>query len=425
MQPSPQVSTRYRYTVLLFLALAYCLNYMDRQVIGILAVPIKADLKLTDSELALMGGFAFAIFYSCLGIPVARLADRMSRIKIISVACLVWSACTASCGLANSFGQLLLARLSVGIGEAGGVAPTYSLLSDYFPPRQRGRALAVLTLGLPIGSALGLLLGAIFAENYGWRAAFMLLGAGGIVLAPILFLVVREPPRGQLDAPTGDGTSQPAPTLGMVVRHLLPLPGFWLISFASASASMLSYGLQFWLPTYIYRSHNLSLTTTSYVLSSITIVGGVIGLLLGGVLCDRLGARNKGAYGYVPSIGFVIGMPFMLAAALASGLPATVAFLLLPQVAGVMWMAPAVSSVQHLAPSTMRASASAIFLFIVNLIGLGAGTLAFGGLSDFYQAHFGPEALRYAIITVVVVLYPLTAVLYALAGRKLAGDWQE
>ncbi|OYY88770.1 MAG: MFS transporter [Sphingomonas sp. 28-66-16] len=420
--PVVERHSRYRFVVLLLLMFAYCMNYMDRQVVSILAVPIKTDLQLSDSQLGLMGGFAFAIFYSCLGIPIARLADRKNRVTIISLAFTAWSVCTALCGFANNFVQLLFTRLLVGVGEAGGVAPTYSLLTDYFPPRQRGKAMAVLTLGLPLGSALGLLLGGYFAQHYGWRAAFYLLGAIGVVTAPIVYFGIREPQRGRLD---GDVAVPTATTsLADVLRHLARKPSFWLLSFAAATASMLSYGLGFWLPTYIYRSQNISLAETSYALSAVTVSGGLIGLLAGGAISDWLGEARKGAYAAVPCVAFVIGLPFMLLAMSVHQLVPVLLLLFIPQAAGVVWMGPSISAVQHLAPVHMRATTSAIFLFIVNLLGLGIGTLAFGALSDYYHSSYGDDALRYAIITVAIVLYPIAVIMFGLASRRLERDWE-
>lgn len=425
--PPGTVSTReapsYRYVVLVLLMLAYCMNYMDRQVVGILAVPIKQELQISDSQLGLMGGFAFALFYSLLGVPIARLADRSNRVRIISGAVFLWSICTALCGVAANFPQLLLARLSVGVGEAGGVAPTYSLLADYFPSRERGRAMAFVTLGLPMGSALGLVLGGYFSQSYGWRAAFMLLGALGVLIAPILYFGIREPRRGRLDPPLVT-TTPPATRMSDVLRYLGTKPSFWLISFAASMASMLSYGLGFWLPTYIFRSQGLSLLDTSYVLSAITALGGLVGLVIGGVVSDRLGGARKGAYAMVPCIAFAIGFPFLLLALFAQNLALVAVLLFVPQAAGVVWMGPSISAVQHLAPAHMRTTASAVFLLILNLVGLGIGTLAFGALSDMYHARFGDQALRYAIMTVALLLYPAAIVLFRLTARKLDADWE-
>ncbi|PZU56846.1 MAG: MFS transporter [Sphingobium sp.] len=415
--------------MLFILAVIYCLNYMDRQILGILSLPIKDELKLTDTELGLMGGLAFAIFYSVLGIPIARIADRINRVWVISVAVSIWSIFTAICGMAGSFTQLFLARLGVGIGEAGGVAPTYSIVSDYFPPKERARAMAVLTLGLPIGSALGLFVGGVIAANYGWRTAFFVLGFGGLLIVPVALLAIKEPRRGRLD-PAPLPTAQPLPADSAmpsfldVLRHVGRKPSFWLFSLGAATASMLSYGLGFWLPSFVHRSQGLSLSDTSRYLAIVTFVGGVTGTLLGGWLSDKLGEKRKSAYGWVPGFAFCIGLPFLMAAVLAKETAWLLALLVVPQAMGLVWTGPTIAAIQHLAPAQMRTTASAIFLFICNFIGLGIGTVSFGYLSDRLNGQYGDDALRYAIIICGLVLYPLTAILYFAAGRSLARDWE-
>ena len=227
-------SPSYRAYVMFILVVVYTFNFIDRQIVGILAVPIKADLGLTDTQLGLMGGLAFALFYTGLGIPVAMLADRWKRTWIMTAALTIWSGMTAVCGLANNFWQLFLARLGVGVGEAGGVAPAYSLISDYFPSHQRARALSVYSFGIPIGSALGILFGGYIASKIDWRFAFFAVGLAGIVVAPIFKLTVAEPPRGQYDEKKPD---TPAPTLKVIVQKLLHKPSFWIISVGAAASS--------------------------------------------------------------------------------------------------------------------------------------------------------------------------------------------
>lgn len=411
-------STRERYTVLAILMLVYCLNYMDRQILGILSLPIKDELNLTDTQLGLMGGLAFAIFYSVLGIPIARLADKFNRVWIVSGALGLWSLFTAVCGLATNFAQLFAARLCVGIGEAGGVAPTYSILADYFPVQQRARAMAVLTLGLPLGSGLGLLVGGVVAAHYGWRTAFFVLGLGGLLVVPLMLFFVREPVRGQLEA-TPSASEVDDVGLIDVVRHVGKQPSFWLFSLGGATASMLSYGLSFWLPAFVHRSQNLTLQDTSLYLAFTTIVGGVAGILLGGWLSDALGKARPSAYGWVPAMAFAVALPFLLAAVMIDSIYA-IGLLLIPQGMGLVWTGPTIAAIQNLSPASMRATASALFLFIVNFIGLGLGTLIFGYLSDVLQGEFQNEALRYSIIICAIVLYPVTIILYMLAGRSLA-----
>lgn len=429
-ETTPRSNSRYRYLVLFMLMLVYCMSYIDRQIIGILALPIKQDLKLSDTQLGLMGGFAFAIFYTAMGIPIARLADRFNRVWIITAALTIWSGFTALCGMANSFTHLFLARLGVGVGEAGGVAPSFSIVSDYFPPRQRGRALSILTLALPIGSAAGLLIGGVLAVQYGWRSAFLVMGVLGLLLAPIFVLVTREPKRGALDEPlvsaspsaTSDVIRQPS--FGEVLRLLSRKPSFWWLSFASAAASMLSYGLAFWLPAYLHRSLGLDVLTTSQVLGAATLIGGIAGILAGGWIGDLLAGRNRAAYALVPAVTFLIGLPPLLGAVWVTSVPLVFVLLLPPLAMNMLWTSPSVAAVQHLAPASMRATASSVYLFILNLIGLGAGTVVFGAVSDAFTARFGDDALRLSIISVAVVLCPLASGLYWLASRTLARDWE-
>ncbi|MEO0971759.1 MAG: MFS transporter [Pseudomonadota bacterium] len=410
----------YRAYVMFILVVVYTLNFIDRQIIGILAVPIKADLGLTDTQLGLMGGLAFALFYTGLGIPVAMLADRKSRTWIMTVALTVWSAMTAVCGLAQNFWQLFLGRLGVGVGEAGGVAPAYSLISDFFPPHQRARALSVYSFGIPIGSALGIVIGGFIATRVDWRFAFFVVGAAGILLAPLFRLTVREPERGGFDA---HAPARPAPVRS-IARTLARKPSFWWMSLGASSSSMMGYGIFFWLPSFLVRSFELSLLDASLFFGTILLVGGVIGTWLGGSLADRFGARGRRSmYVLIPAAAFVATVPFYAGAVLAPSLSLTFLALLIPVALGLAWLGPVLSAIQHVVPANMRATASAVFLFVNNLIGIGAGTALLGWLSDALQSRFGDESLRYAILA-GTGFYLIAAALFAVASRSLARDWE-
>ena len=271
-----------------------------------------------------MGGVAFALFYSTLALPIAWFADRKSRIAIISAAVAVWSVFTALCGLAQNFWQLFLARMGVGIGEAGGVAPSYSLIADYFPSRSRARAMAFFSLGIPLGSALGIFFGGWIASSVDWRAAFVIVGLAGLPIALLLRLFVPEPVRGASDlAPT-----PAAPPFLEVLATLARNPSFWLLSFGAASGSILGYGLIFWLPALFTRSFGLSLGEIGWFYGSLILVGGMLGTWLGGVIGDHLGPRRPGAYAAIPALCFLLAAPAYAAALFAPSLPA--AWLLLP-----------------------------------------------------------------------------------------------
>lgn len=411
-------SPTYRAYVMCILVLVYTFNFIDRQIIGILAIPIKADLGLTDTQLGLMGGLAFALFYTALGIPVAMLADRRNRTWIMTIALTVWSAMTAVCGLAQNFWQLFLARLGVGVGEAGGVAPAYSLISDYFPSEQRARALSIYSFGIPIGSALGIFVGGYIATHIDWRFAFFAVGIAGILIAPLFKLTVREPVRGQFDKqPVGTSAS-----LGTILKTLRSKPSFWLMSFGAAASSMMGYGLFFWLPSYFVRSFDMQLLEASMFYGGIVLIGGIIGTWLGGMFADRYGKSNRSAYVLVPAFAFVLTVPFYILGILSPNLTLTFFAMLVPTALGLAWLGPVLSAIQHVVPVNMRATAAAIFLFINNLVGIGLGTVLLGIISDGLAARFGDDSLRYAILS-GTGFYVAAAILFFACRHRLPKDW--
>jgi predicted MFS family arabinose efflux permease len=368
----------------------------------------------------LLGGLAFALFYTGLGITIAMLADRYSRTWIMTGALVVWSGMTAVCGLANSFGQLFAARLGVGIGEAGGVAPAYSLISDWFPRHQRARALSIYSLGIPIGSALGIVLGGVIASLVDWRVAFIVVGVAGVLFAPIFRLAVREPPRGQYDAPRA--AARP-PGFGKVIATLAGKPSFWLISLGASCSSMMGYGLFFWLPSFFVRSYGLSLLDASLFYGAILLIGGMAGIWAGGWLGDRFGIARASRYLTIPALAFLATIPFYLLGILSSNLVVSFVVLLFPTALGLAWLGPVIAALQHLVKPDMRATASAVFLFIINLVGIGLGTLAIGALSDTLQASFGQDSLRYSILA-GTGFYVLAAGFILLASKFLEQDWE-
>jgi predicted MFS family arabinose efflux permease len=424
---SPPASLAYRSYVLAVLVIVYTFNFIDRQIVGILAVPIKTELHLSDSQLGLMGGLAFALFYTFLGIPIARLADRVSRTGIMTAALALWSLMTAVCGLTHSFAQLFMARLGVGVGEAGGVAPAYSLICDYFPPQERARALSVYSFGIPLGSAAGITLGGIITSLMSWRMAFFMVGLAGLLIAPLLRLTVREPARGALDiAPdrTAANVKAPAsPTLLGVIGALARKGSFWGLSLGAASASMMGYGLFFWMPSFAVRSFHLTLLQASMIYGALVLVGGLSGIWCGGVLADRYGAGRKAFYALIPAAAFVTTVPFYVAGVLSTTLRVSFIVLLVPTALGLVWLGPVLAAVQHLVPANMRATASALFLFINNLIGIGLGTTLIGVVSDLMRARFGAESLRYAILA-GTGFYLIAAALLFLSSRRLDKDWE-
>jgi MFS family permease len=407
--------------VLAILLLAYIFNFIDRQIIGILAVPIKAELQLTDTQLSLMGGIAFAFFYSGLAIPIAWLADRKSRVNIIAVSVALWSAFTAACGLAQNFWHLFLARMGVGIGEAGGVAPSYALISDFFPKERRAMALALFSLGIPIGSALGVFFGGWIATNLDWRSAFIIVGLAGLPAALLVKIGIREPIRGGFDTADGNA-SEPAPPFTIVAARLASTPSFWLLSFGAASGSILGYGLIFWLPSFFSRSFDLELSQVGWFYGSIVLVGGVAGTWLGGWLGDRAGPANPAAYALIPAICFLIAAPIFAVGVMTSNLALAWILFTIGQMLALAWLGPVIAAVQHIVPPNMRATASASMLFINNLIGIGFGIFFLGFMSDTMAEAYGEESLRYSIVY-GLGFYVLSGLIYLAASRRLKRDW--
>ncbi|HVJ00868.1 MAG TPA: MFS transporter [Sphingomonas sp.] len=424
MSEAPAPTRAYRGLVLAMLLLVYTFNFLDRQILGILVQPIKADLGLTDTQLGALGGVAFALLYSTLGIPFAILADRTSRSWVITAALMVWSGFTALCGLATGFWQLFFFRLGVGVGEAGGVAPSYAMISDYFPPEKRARALAIYSLGIPIGLAGGALLGGYIAATVDWRTAFIAVGVAGIVIAPIFRLVVREPVRGGADTAAVRAAAAERVPISSVFPILARKPSFWLLAFAAAFSSMCGYGLAFWVPSVLIRSFGFSLLEASQFMGSLLLIGGTAGVFAGGWLADRLGRGDRGIYAKMPAIAWLITAPFF-AVGLMSPSPWIAWFLLLiPNGLNILWLGPITTAIQHLVKPQMRATASASFLFINNLIGLGAGSWVMGGMSDALKASYGVDALRYAAL-IALSFYVIAGVLGLLAVRHLRRDWDE
>lgn len=400
--------------VLALLLVAYVFNFLDRQILGILGPSIQADLHLSNGEFGAIGGTAFALLYAGLGIPLAYLADRTSRSAVVAGSLAVWSAFTALCGAAVGYWSLFLSRLGVGVGEAGGVAPSYALIADYFPPERRARALAIFSLGVPLGLGGGAFIGARLADWFGWRAAFVIMGLAGVVLAPILRSVVRDVPR---------ATKQSAQApLATVFPILARKPAFWLLAFASSSSSLCGYGLALWTPKVMMLSFGLDLVSTGNFVASLLLIGGCAGVFAGGLLADRLGAADRGWYAKLPAFAWILSVPAWGFGLFAPNLWVAWPLLLVGNAVNILWLGPVITAVQHLVPRPMRSTASASFLLINNLIGLGVGPWLMGRLSEALQATYGADALRNSAVA-CLVFYLLAAGLMLLAIRSLRASW--
>jgi len=401
--------------VLFLLLVAYIFNYLDRQILGILAGPIITELHLNDRQFGLLSGPPFAILYSVLGIPFAFLADRTSRSRVIAAAVAFWSAFTGLCGIATSFWQFFAFRMGVGVGEAGGVAPSYALIADYFEPHRRARALAIFSLGVPIGLSLGTLLGAYIAHWISWRAAFFTMGIAGVLLAPVMLLVVRDVPRAHHPS---------AAPIGQVFPMLARKPVFWLMAFAASSSSLCGYGLAVWTPSILERSFQLSLIERGQFTASVVFIGGCTGVFAGGWLADRLGHIDRGWYARLPAIAWAITAPTFVAGFFAPSLWVAWPLLLIPNALNILWLGPVITAVQHLVPARMRSTASASFLLINNLIGLGVGPYLIGAISTALKQSYGAESLRYAAAG-CTIFYWIAALLMITCVSRLRSSWVE
>ena len=408
--------------VLTMLLVVYTFNFLDRQILGILAKPIQASLHLSDAQFGIIGGTAFALLYSFLGVPLALLADRVGKTRVIAGSLVVWSGFTALCGAATGFWSLFLSRLGVGVGEAGGVAPSYALIADYFPVERRARALAIYSMGIPIGLGSGVLLGAYIAALVNWQTAFLTVGIAGIVVAPIFLWLVRDRVK-----PAAAADADRVPVLS-VIPILAAKPAYWLLAIGAGCSSMAGYGLALWVPKIIAVHYGWTapaeLIKVGQFMGSLLLIGGTTGIVLGGVLADRLGTADRAWYARIPAIAWLITAPtFMLG--LFTPSPMLAWFLLLiPNALNTLWLGPIVTAAQHLAPSRMRAGASGTFLLVNNLLGLGLGPWLMGALSDALKASYGADSLRYAAI-ICAGLYLVAALLAFLAIKPLKRGWVE
>lgn len=387
--PKPLTDSYVRYALWMLLII-YTLNFVDRQIVAILAEPIKTDLGLSDAQLGLLGGLAFAFFYTVLGIPIARLAERGNRVGIISTAVVVWSGFTALSGMAQNFAQLLLARIGVGVGEAGCTPPAHSLISDYVSPEKRASALAFYSMGVPVGSAMGFLVGALIAQHFGWRVAFFAVGIPGVILGLIAWKTLVEPRKAGLVPQPAAGQSV---TFGAALRELGSKKSYWYAVFAATVVSFLGYGHAYFLPSFLTRVHEMGLAERGAAMAVMTFVAGVAGTLIGGKVADHWAQKDTRAYMIIPAIAWLAGAPFFAAAMFVEGAYASVLLLAIPTLLGSIWYGPVYAAVQGLVQPRTRATAVAIMLFIVNIIGLGFGPTTVGILSDmFATGHFATIA---------------------------------
>ncbi|MEM8771036.1 MAG: MFS transporter [Pseudomonadota bacterium] len=410
----------YSWFVLLILTIVYTFNFVDRQIIAILSPAIKEDLGLSDSMLGLLKGLAFAVLYTTLGIPIAWLADRWNRVSIISIALAIWSGFTALSGLAGNALQLALARIGVGIGEAGCSPPAHSLISDYFPKEKRASALAIYSLGIPFGQMFAFLAGGWVLENLGWRNAFFIVGVPGVLLAIIMKLTVREPVRGAFEK-GGDVVKPVGVREGL--KQLMTIPTYWGVTVAVTLASFTGYGMGLWVVDFYRRTYELAYTEITLPLALLNGVAYGIGTYLGGYLTDKAGKKDKGAYALIPGAGMLLSIP-ALVLSVWSATPLWAFIWSAPFLIGLgMYLGPSFSLVQTLAPVRFRAFATAFFFLILNFVALGLAPLWVGGVSDIVAADHGEvTGLRVALSTLTVASLLAVGAFYW-TSKKLPADW--
>jgi MFS family permease len=412
----------YAWYALAILFVVYVFNFVDRQIVSILQEPIKRELGLSDAQLGLLTGFAFALFYATLGIPIARIADRTSRSKLIAAALLVWSTMTALCGTAKSFATLLLFRIGVGVGEAGCSPAAHSLISDYFPARKRGTALGIYSTGIYVGIMFGYLAGGWINEFFGWRRAFVAVGLPGAVFSLVVFFTLKEPLRGLSDgraaAPRDTATGPP---LREVFRLLWSRRSFRHLSFGGALHAFVSNGAGSWLPTFFMRVHGMSSGEVGTWLGLMNGVLGAAGTFAGGWAADRFGAKDRRWACWVCVISLVVHAPLAISAYLAASPYLALALYAIPAFMGPVYNAPNFAMTQGLVPLGMRAAGAAVLLFVMNLIGLGLGPAFVGWISDTLEPTRGTESVRYALL-VSTAINIWSAAHYLLAARTLRAE---
>lgn len=401
--------------MLLVLLVVYVFNFLDRQIVNILAEPISRDLKLSDTEIGLMTGLAFALFYTVLGIPIARHADRPStdRSRLIAISLAIWSAMTALCGLAQNYTQLLLARIGVGVGEAGCTPAAHSLIADRVSPERRASAMAFYAIGIPLGSLLGMVIGGQLADLVGWRGAFMFVGLPGLLLVFVVLLLVRDKERIESAAHQGAAGS-----VWQTMRRLLGSTTFVMLLAAASASSFLSYGKSTWTAIFYQRTHHLTPGEVGFWYGLLTGLAGVAGTWIGGQLADRLGRNHITT---APALGMALAIPMALASYQAPDWRLSMALLMVPTLLNSLYYGPVYASTQGLVPQHQRAMASALLLFCQNLIGLGLGPLFFGMLSDWIKPTFGEASVRYVLYG-AAWLGLIPALLYWLLRPRLAAE---
>ncbi len=416
--PSDDYSASYKRFVLVMLTIVYAFNFIDRQILVILQEPIKNDMALSDAQLGLLSGFTFAIIYVTAGIPIAFWADRSNRRNIVVASLTVWSGMTALSGLVQTYLQLLLARIGVGLGEAGGSPPAHSMISDYFPPHQRATALSFYSSGIYIGILLGFAFGGMLAEVVGWRMAFMVVGIPGVLFAALLLATVREPLRGRWDS---SAAHLERPSVKQTLALLRRRRSFWYIALGCALTSFVAYGNGNFFPSFLIRNHGMSIGEVGLVLSLVSGISGALGTFAGGYLADRLVPGDRRWYAWVPLVGGALAFLPYFYVLLAANTTSILIVLFFVSIVNSLYLGPSIAVSHALVPPRMRALTSAVLFFILNMIGLGMGPFLTGLMSDLLADISGGENLRHAMLITATVA-TLAMFMFFQASRHLLRD---
>ncbi|MBR9829020.1 MAG: MFS transporter [Oceanospirillales bacterium] len=429
MSIMPPTVTRRSHFTLALLALVYVFSFIDRNVIAIVIEPIKQEFGASDTLMGLLTGLAFAVLYGILGIPLGRMVDQgADRRKMISICCGLWSIATMACGMATSFWQLLIARMTVAVGEAGGMAPSVSMVSDLYPKNRRSSAMSIFMLGPQLGLLIAMVVGGYIAQTYGWRTTFIFFGIPGVLLAATLWFFTRDPGRGVFDSAEERRQAMEARNIkaGPQIKSIFKVRAFVLLCFGVAVTGVVGYGFGIWAPTFLLRTYEMPLAHAGFLFGIASGVFAILGTLFCGWLCDRLIRRNTNWQLALPMLGILISLPMGIAFVLwpqtssfsvgSFNVPYAMLFCAGFAFFQSWWPTLTFAAVSHLLTSSQRALGAAFVNLFMTLIGAGLGPLLSGTLSDMYSSSMGPDGLRWALATVLCLLL-IPALLYGLAIR--------